>query len=224
MRNKPKGKQISPWGTERNKGYTMNEFEMIEKLVEKTNVSSEEAQAALKACSGDIVDAVIYLERKAKEEAEAAQSAEAEAKAPEAMLEAEWTSQEDSRTNDDEEPAFDGFVNEEKGEATMKEAIINTKSNNGAKIRGFFRKVKEVLVNNELRITRNGEEKVRIPAWVAAILIACFFHIGTVILIVSLFFGCRYSFVGKDDLMSCANDVMDKAGDLVDKVKVQFTA
>ena len=194
----------------------MNEIEMIEKLVEKENVSFEEAHAALKACSGDIVDAVVYLERKAKEDA--AQAAEAEVKALETMnaFETDGSSQEDNHTNND------GSVKEEKGEEKMmKGEAMNTKSNTGAKIRGFFKRVKEVLVNNELRITRNEEEKVRIPAWVVAILIACFFHIGTVILIVSLFLGCRYSFVGKDNL-SRANDVMEKASDVADKVKAQF--
>ena len=41
----------------------MNEFEMIEKLVEKENVSFEEARDALKACEGDMIEAIVYLER-----------------------------------------------------------------------------------------------------------------------------------------------------------------
>ena len=37
-------------------------------------------------------------------------------------------------------------------------------------------------------------------------------------MIVGLFFDCRYAIVGPDDL-SAINNVMDKAGDVVDKVK-----
>ena len=46
----------------------MNEFEMTEKLAAKENVSFESARDALRACSGDLVDAVVLLERKNREE------------------------------------------------------------------------------------------------------------------------------------------------------------
>ena len=196
----------------------MNEFEMIEKLVEKTNVSFEEASEALMACEGNLVDALVYLERKAK--AEKILDAE-ETRAAEAVAETTETGNTDNHTVNTDKMTAEGAAAEEKGEETMKEETRNTKGNAGAAIRGFFRKVREVLANNELRITRNGEEKVKVPAWVAAIILVCFFHVSTIAIIVSLFFGCRYAFVGKDDL-SRANDVMDKAGDLADKVKEQF--
>ena len=48
-------------------------------------------------------------------------------------------------------------------------------------------------------------------------LIFAFWTVG-VIMIVGLFFDCRYAIVGPDDL-SAINNVMDKAGDVVDKVK-----
>ena len=48
----------------------MSEFQMIEMLAEKENVSFEEARDTLRACSGDLIEAVVYLERKAKASAE----------------------------------------------------------------------------------------------------------------------------------------------------------
>lgn len=45
----------------------MENKEMIEKLMEKTNVSEEEAKEALEKCNYDLLDAIIYLERKEKE-------------------------------------------------------------------------------------------------------------------------------------------------------------
>ena len=96
----------------------------------------------------------------------------------------------------------------------MKEETRNTNKNNtGAAIKGFFRKVKDILVNNALSVTRNGEEKVRIPAWLLAILLVCAFKFCAIVLIISLFLGCRYSFVGKDDL-GRANEFMGKASDM----------
>ena len=47
----------------------MDEFEKVEKLREKANVSYEEARDALRASDGDILDAMVYLEKLGKVEA-----------------------------------------------------------------------------------------------------------------------------------------------------------
>ncbi len=41
----------------------MNEFEKAEMLRERANVSFEEARDALKACGGDLLDAMVFLEK-----------------------------------------------------------------------------------------------------------------------------------------------------------------
>ena len=202
----------------------MNEFEMIEKLVEKENVSFEEARDALKAVDGDLVDAIVYLERKAKEEA--TKTAEAEAQAIQAMADHTETDRSNDNIADNTvkmtvEEAGTASADEKKEKETMKEETRNTKNNTGSAIRNFFRKTKDILVGNALSVTCNGEEKVRIPAWLLAIILVCCFKFSAIVLIVSLFLGCRYSFIGKDDL-SAANNVMNKAGDMADRVKAQF--
>lgn len=45
----------------------MEKKEMIKKLMEKVNVTESEAKEALEKCNYDILDAIIYLERKEKE-------------------------------------------------------------------------------------------------------------------------------------------------------------
>ena len=163
---------------------------MIEKLVEKENVSFEEARDALKACEGDMIEAIVYLERKGKAE--------------------EFHAAEEAVTVDENE------------EETMKGETRNTANKNTrSAIKGFFRKAKDILFHNSLSITRNGEEKVRIPAWLTAIILVCCFKFSAIVLIISLFLGCRYAFVGEDDL-SAANNVMDKASDIAEEVKAQF--
>ena len=211
-------------GCRRHLVQAMNEFEMIEKLVEKENVSFEEARDALKAVDGDLVDAIVYLERKAKEEA--VKTAEAEPQAVKAMSDHTETDEVDDNIADNTvkmtaEDAADTAVDEKKEEETMKEETRNMKNKSGSAIRNFFRKAKDILTGNALSVTRNGEEKVRIPAWLLAIILVCCFKFSAIVLIVSLFLGCRYSFVGKDDL-SAANNFMDKAGDVADRVKAQF--
>ena len=44
----------------------MTQFEMVEKLCEKANVTYEEAKAALEAADWDLLDAVVYLEQEGK--------------------------------------------------------------------------------------------------------------------------------------------------------------
>lgn len=44
----------------------MTEHEKIEKLCEKANVTHEEARAALESCNGDLLDAVLLLEKQGK--------------------------------------------------------------------------------------------------------------------------------------------------------------
>ena len=42
----------------------MNELEKAEKLRKRADVSLEEAVEALKVCDGDLLDAMVYLEKK----------------------------------------------------------------------------------------------------------------------------------------------------------------
>ena len=44
----------------------MEEFAKVEKLVEITGASFEDARSAIRACDGDIVDAMVYLEKLGK--------------------------------------------------------------------------------------------------------------------------------------------------------------
>ena len=41
----------------------MEEFEKVEQLVKVTGVSFEDAKNAIRACDGNIVDAMVYLEK-----------------------------------------------------------------------------------------------------------------------------------------------------------------
>ncbi len=47
----------------------MDTFEKVEKLREKANVTFEEAKAALEEANGDLLDAMILLERQGKADA-----------------------------------------------------------------------------------------------------------------------------------------------------------
>ena len=163
---------------------------MIEMLAEKENVSFEEARDTLRACSGDLNEAAVYLERKAKASTE--------------------------QTADTKESMKDGK------EMEMKAETKSTNNSFAMNVRGFFGKAKDFLMSNSLRVVRGEEELIRIPAWLAAIPVVFAFHLTAVVLIISLFLGCRYSFFGKDD-MSKANKIMEKAGDITEELKANFS-
>ena len=172
----------------------MNELEKAEKLRKRADVSLEEAVEALKVCDGDLLDAMVYLEKKGK------------VAAPD---------QEVVTTNREEHTSFENV--KDKVERYDRE----TSRSFGSKIRHLFCIFIDILKNNFLSITHREEEFMKIPLWVAALIIFFVWHIGIVVFIISLFMGVRYRLVGRDKL-SEANMLIEKAADAADYVKKKF--
>ena len=170
----------------------MDRLEKVEKLRSKANVSYEEAKEALDASNDDILDAMVYLEKKGK------------VKKP--STEIYTTNYED-----------DNKYQDVKG--TVEEQNKKDKSF-GKKIKEVFLLILDKLKNNSLKIERHGEELI-IPLWGVLIILLLAWHIALLAIVVSFFFNCRYSVVGKDDLKE-VNDIMDKAADAADHVKDEF--
>ncbi len=170
----------------------MDRLEKVEKLRSKANVSYEEAKEALDASNDDILDAMVYLEKKGK------------VKKP--STEIYTTNYED-----------DNKYQDVKG--TVEEQNKKDKSF-GKKIKEVFLLILDKLKNNSLKIERHGEELI-IPLWGVLIILLLAWHIALLAIVVSFFFNCRYSVVGKDDLNK-VNDIMDKAADAADHVKDEF--
>ena len=181
----------------------MNEFEMIEKLVEKENVSFEEAAEALRACDGSLIDALILLERKKKDET--AEESKAQTGEPGCENTGDFV--------------FEELKEEEK--VRTQERRGNRKTNQGSAVREFFRKAKELIFDNSFCVNRGESELVRIPVWLMAVILLINWKISAAALVIGLFLGCRYAFLGQSDLKG-ANNFMDKAGDMAERVKEQF--
>ena len=81
----------------------------------------------------------------------------------------------------------------------------------------LFRMSKE----NSFCVNRHEKELIRIPAWVLILALLFAWKIILPAVVIALFFDCRYSFSGKDDL-SPANKAMDKASEFAGKVKSEF--
>ena len=162
----------------------MDEFEKVEKLRQRANVSFEEARDALRLCDGDLLDAMVYLERIGQ------------AKAPEQVTFS--TSAEDKTSYENVPEVVERH--QETDDPSFGDQL-------GRALKIGFRK----SMDNSLVISHRQREVFRIPI-LLFIVILLFGHIPVLIIMaISLFCDVRYSFEGKDD-MSSINNVMDKAG------------
>ena len=174
----------------------MDEQGKVDKLKTRANVSEEEAREALLACDGDLLDAMVYLEKKGE------------------TLEEETrvysTAAEDKSSYEDVTRVVS--ENKDSGDPSFGEQLLHL-------IKIGFRK----SVDNYLVVSHKGVERFRIPILVFLILIFISIMSVLVAMVVSLFFDVRYSFTGKDDL-SKVNEFMDDAGSRASTWMKQVTA
>ncbi len=162
----------------------MDNFEKVEKLREKANVTFEEAKAALEEANGDLLDAMILLEKQGKADAQ---------------RESYSTKESDTDLMVVDQP--------EKKEKKRGNAFTD-------KIKALWHKSCE----NNFIVERDKDVIVNIPIWVFILILIFTWHVTLIVMVVALFFGCNYSFRGKDE-MKLANDVCEKVSEAADKVK-----
>ena len=172
----------------------MDEFEKVEKLRLRANVSYEEAKEALDASGNDLLDAMIYLEKHGKIQSE------------KTVYSTSYSASEESSY--DKDTASD-YSSKSKG-CCSDDSDCN----------GFFKNLLYKSKVNFFVIERKSETILKIPVWgfVIALLLI---EVSLPLLIVGLFLDCRYSFTGEDDL-SQVNDVMGKCSTAVHSVKDEF--
>lgn len=174
----------------------MDNFEKVERLVEKANVSFKDAKEALDEANGDMLDAMIILEKRGK------------VKGPE---QSEYVSGKTEKAEyKDVSEAVKESARADKGEAFKG-------------VGGFFRRIFRYLTDNSLKVSRNGNEVINLPLWIAALIILFTWHVIWIVILVSLFFGMRYSIEGKND-SKAVNTILDQASDIADNVKESFSS
>ena len=168
----------------------MDIMEKVEILREKAAISYEEAKSVLEQANGDLLDAMVILERQSK------------IRKPETEIIVKEKSTESAE--------------EKTTEQTDKEKRT-TADGRGNKVKETAKKVMQVLKNNSFRISRKEDTIFMMPAWVLALILLFAWKTVIPVMLISLLFKVRYSFEGKDD-MSCANEFMDKVGNIADEV------
>jgi len=176
----------------------MDELEKVEKLREKANVTYTEAKEALDNAGGDLLDALIYLEKRGRATVP-----------PGGGFYSGASERGDYRrtTSRDKRSADSG-----EGFSEM--------------MRRFGRFCVDLLnkgLVNYLDATRNGVHIFSCPILVLIVLVLCFFYVTLPLYIVSLFFGFSYRFSGPDLGRDSINNVMDSATEVVNDVKKSFS-
>jgi hypothetical protein len=172
----------------------MDEMEKVEKLRARAEVTADEARNALKACDGDLLDAMVFLEKIGK------------AKAPSEVV--VTTSRTEHTTFEDVQDTVDRYDREAARPLSTK-------------LKHLFSIIMDKLSNNFLRIEHKGEELIKVKLWIVVLVMLFVWHVSIVAIIISLFFGVRYSFVGRDD-MTEANKLIGKASEAASYVKDKF--
>jgi len=175
----------------------MTELEKVEKLREKANVSYAEAKEALEIVGGDILDALIYLEKQGKSTVPAGGG------------------------------FFSGAGDYSEGQQPADEPGTRAGSGEtfGDMMRRFGRFCMKVLDrgnNNFLDAIKGDNTMFSCPITALVVLLIFFFWIVVPLFILSLFLGFRYRFRGADLDRESFNRVMDGASNVVDDVKKSF--
>ncbi len=172
-------------------------LEQVERLREKANVSFEEAKGALEAADGDMLNALIYLERKGK------------VAPPEGG--GYYSSQHQA---EEEQPPRQEAKSQPKGESF------------GQMMRRFGRFCGRLLNKgntNYLEAERLGNVVFSLPVTVVALLLLFLFWVSVPLFIITLFLGFRYRFRGDDLGRESVNRVMDGATNAAEDIKRNFS-
>lgn len=169
-------------------------LEQVEKLRERANISYDEAKLALEETNGDVLEALIQLEKKGS------------VAPPQG---GGYYSSEKSNA-------------ESEGPTFGKEGNKYSQSQKEKPLRRFFKFCGEVVRRgniNSFEAIKDGESKLTVSITVLVILILLFFWVTVPLLVIGLFFGFRYVFKGPDFGKDAVNNAMNVAADTVEKVK-----
>ena len=139
----------------------MDIFEMAAKLVEKTGVTFEEAKKALEENGGDMLDAVIALERAGKIQKKAA-----------------YYSSSDDQTEEEAEVLRGDVFN-----ADGTKAKTSTTREQAGRFWESVKRFVKTLTSATFQVERKGEELIAVPVLVLILALIFGFHLMVVLLI-----------------------------------------
>jgi flagellar hook-basal body complex protein FliE len=176
----------------------MASLEQVEKLREKANVSFEEAKAALDASNGDLLDALIYLEKQGKVNAPVGGG----------YYSSQNSNSTQTNQNGESQPCHERY-----GESF------------GDMLKRFFRFCAKLIHKgntNYFEAEKNGETVISCPVTAMVLLLIFLFWVIVPLVLIGLFFGFRYRFRGRELGKESVNRVMDSASNAAEDLKKSF--
>ncbi len=172
----------------------MERNEMIEILIEKTNVSCEEAQEILEKCNWDLLDSIIYLERRGKVENNESVT----------IIEAK---EEEQKKKEDNKKHYEKF-------GGIGEVI--------GRMFKFVGKFIKKGNNNFFEVRKENEKPIRISLTISILLLIFLSVPSIVLLIVGLFCGYKYSISGSSINYDGVNNIFEEVSKSADTIKKDF--
>ena len=177
----------------------MDNFEKVEKIREKANVSYEEAKEALEASNYDVLDAIVYLEKKGKVKAPSQQVVIVEENEKKERRE-KFKKTQDTYEKDCRKKPTD-YIND------------------------FFKSCGRILkksVDTSFVVERRHERILTMPVLILLIFLVFLFWLIFPLMILGLFCDCRYRFEGFKNKFDI-NEFCDKCADGAENIKKNFT-
>lgn len=184
----------------------MSKMDKVELIREKTGCTYEDAKNALDAAEGDVLDAIIALEKDGKVGAFSTARTSTNPASGDG-------SQDGSAVSDDMAAAQAAYE-----ESTSKGAFKKDLDSLWEWLKAAARKSWEV----KLAGTRKGDEAFSLPLLIVILGLLCTGGSLLFLFIIGLFFGFRYHFVGVEKTSIDINEVMDKVADKAEDIKEDF--
>lgn len=177
----------------------MTTLEQVEKLRSMSNISYDEAKAALDATNGDILEAVIMLEKQGK-----------------IVTPPGGGYYSSERTAN---PGNGLYQGNSTGSQNQANANKETFSSLLKKFGHFCLKLLRKGNSNSFEVLKDNESKASMPVTALVLLLIFAFWVTVPLAIIGLFFGFRYRFVGPEFKGNTVNNVMNSAADAAEELK-----
>lgn len=175
----------------------MTTLEQVEKLRSMADISYDEAKAALDATNGDLLEAIIYLEKQGKVITPIGDGYYSSQKTTDTCVSLSKENPWEKQTNNDKNS----------GKSLLKKL--------GTFCLDLIRKGNA----NSFEVLKDEESKASVPVTVLALLLLFAFWITIPVIILGLFFGFRYRFHGPNFSGNTVNDAMNSAADAAEDLK-----
>ena len=173
----------------------MEMIEKVERLRERADVTYEEAKAALEEAGGDLLDAMVILERQGKVRGPARSS-----------YSTEYDEQKD-------------YIRVRDKVEQQKKSAPSFTHTVGRLVKTFFSFIRHTV----FIVTKEDSIIFTMPSWVLVLLLFFFWEAIVPVMVIALFFKVNYSFDGAQNVKR-ANDILGKAGEFAQDVRNEFTA